>query len=62
MELSISIKKDFFDFLVKIISDNEYKANIDFLFYDGTDPFTNDVKITESGKFPDPEMLYIDNF
>ncbi len=56
------IKKDFVDSLIRIIPDNECKANVDSLLYDGTYPFTYDVKTTELGQFPDPGMFHVDNF
>ncbi len=62
MEISISIKKDFVDSLVRIMLDNKCKANVDSLFCDGTYPFTYDVKTIEPRQFPDPEMFHVDNF
>ncbi len=61
-KISISIKKDFVDSLVRIIPDDECKANVDSLLCDGTYPFMYDMKITKSGKFPDPGMFYVNNF
>ncbi len=61
-EVSMSIKKDFVDSLVRIMSDDECKANVDSLLCDGIYPFTYDVKTTEPGQFPDPGMFHVDNF
>ncbi len=61
-EISMSIKKDFVNSLVKIMSNDECKANVDSLFYDDTYPFMYDVKTTEPGQFPDPGMFHVDNF
>ncbi len=62
-EISMSIKKDFVDFLVRIMPDNEYKeANVDSLLCDGIYPFTYDVKTTEPRQFPDSGMFYVNNF
>lgn len=35
-EISMSIKKNFVNFLLRIMLDNKYKANIDSLLYDKT--------------------------
>ncbi len=48
-EISMSIKKDFVDSLVRIMPDNECKANVDSLLCDDTYPFTYNVKTTEPG-------------
>ncbi len=61
-EISISIKKDFIDSLIRIMSDNKCKANVDSLLCDGTYPFTYNVKTTELGQFPDLGMFHVDNF
>ncbi len=61
-EISTSIKKDFVDSLVRIMPENECKANVDSLFCDGTYPFTYDMKTTESGQFSDPGMFHVNNF
>ena len=58
----MSIKKDFVDFLMRIILDDECKANIDSLFYNKTYSFTYDVKTTEFEQFLNPGMFHIDNF
>ncbi len=58
----MSIKKYFVDSLVRIIPDDECKANVDSLLCDGTYPFTYDVKTTEPRQFPDPGMFHVDNF
>ncbi len=56
------IKKDFVDSFVRIMPDNECKANVDFLLCDSTYPFMYDVKTTKLGQFSDPEMFHVDNF
>ncbi len=61
-EISMSIKKDFVDSLVRIMPDNECKVNVDSIICDYTYSFTYDVKITEPGQFPDPDMFHVDNF
>ncbi len=61
-EISMLIKKDFVDALVRIISDDECKANVDSLLCNGTYPFTYDVKTTEPGQFPDLKMFHVNNF
>ncbi len=58
----MSIKKDFVDSLVRIIPDDECKANVDSLLCDGTYPFTYDVKTTKPGQFPDPGIFHVNNF
>ena len=58
----MSVKKDFVDFLVKIMPDDKCKASVNSLLCDRTYPFIYDVKTTELGQFPDPEMFHIDNF
>ncbi len=58
----MSIKKDFVDSLVKIMPDDECKANVDSLLCDGTYSFKYDVKTTELGQFLDPDMFHVDNF
>ncbi len=60
--ISMSIKKDFVDSLVRIMLNNKCKANVDSLFYNETYLFTYDVKTTEPREFPDPEMFHNDNF
>ncbi len=62
MEISMSIKKEFIDSLVRIIPDDEYKANVDSLLCDGTYLFTYDVKTTEPEQFPDPGIFHVNNF
>ncbi len=61
-ELSMSVKKEFVDALVKIMPDDECKTRVKGLLCDGTYPFTCDVKTTKPGKFPDPGVFHIDNF
>lgn len=62
-EISMSVKKEFVDALVKIMPDDECKTRVEGLLYDGTYPFTYDVKITlKSGEFPDPGIFHVDNF
>ncbi len=56
------VKKDFADFMIRIMSDDKCKANINSLLYNETYFFTYDVKMTEPGQFPDLKMFYIDNF
>ncbi len=58
----MSIKKDFIHSMVRIIPDNECKANVDSLLYNGTYSFTYDVKTIELGQFPDLGIFYINNF
>ncbi len=55
-------KKNFVDSMMKIIPDNMCKANVDSLLYYGIYPFIYDVKTTELGQFPDPEIFYVNNF
>ncbi len=62
IEISMLIKKDFVDSLVRIMLDNECKANDNSLLCDGTYHFMYDVKITEPGQFPDPKIFHINNF
>ncbi len=61
-ELSMSVKKEFVDALIKIMPNDECKTKIEGLLYDGTYPFTYDVKTIKPGEFPDPEVFYVDNF
>lgn len=61
-EIFISIKKEFIDFLVRIMSDNECKASDNFLLCNGTYPFTYDMKTTEPRQFPDSGMFLVNNF
>lgn len=56
------IKKNFVNFLVRIMPDNESKANVDSLLYNGTYLFTYDGKTIESEQFPDLEIFYVNNF
>lgn len=48
-EIFMLIKKNFVDFLVRIMPDNECKTNVDFLFYDMIYLFTYDVKTIKPG-------------
>ncbi len=61
-EIFMSIKKDFVDSLIRIMPEDECKANVDSLLCNGTYPFTYDVKTTEPGQFPTPGIFYVDNF
>ena len=56
------IKKDFIDFLVKIMLDNECKAKVDFLLYDGIYFFIYDIQTTKPSIFLDPKMFHVNNF
>ncbi len=38
------------------------KTRVKDLLCNGTYPFMYDVKTTKPGKFPDPEIFYVDNF
>lgn len=58
-KISISIKKDFIDFMVKIMLDNEYRVNVESLLCDETYLFIYDVKTTELGQFPDFESFIL---
>ena len=58
----MSIKKDFIDYLVRIMLNNECKANVDFLLCDDTYLFMYDMKKTKLEQFPYPKMFHIDNF
>ncbi len=60
-ELSMSVKKEFVDALVKIMPDDECKTRVKSLLCDGTYPFTYDVKTTKPGEFPDPGVFHVDN-
>ncbi len=62
MEIFILIKKDFINSLVRIMSDNKCKAKVDSLLCNGTYSFTYDMKTTELGQFPDPEIFHVNNF
>lgn len=42
--------------------DDKYKTRVKSLLYDATYSFTYNVKTIKLGKFPDPEIFYIDNF
>ncbi len=48
-EISILIKKNFVDFMMKIMPDHECKANVDSLLCDKIYPFIYDEKTTEPG-------------
>ncbi len=48
-ELSMSVKKEFVDALVKIMLDDECKTRVEGLLCDGTYFFTYDVKTTKPG-------------
>lgn len=61
-ELSISVKKAFVDTLVKIMPDDKCKTRVKDLLYNRTYLFTYDMKTTKPGKFPDPDIFYVDNF
>ncbi len=61
-EISMSIKKNFVDSLVRIMPEDECKANVDSLLCDGTYLFTYDMKTTEPRQFPDPGMFHVNNF
>lgn len=52
-EISILIKINFVDFLVRIIPDNECTTNIDFFLYNEIYSFTYNMKTTKLGQFPD---------
>ena len=56
------IKKDFIDFLVRLMPDNECKVNVYSLLYNKTNLIIHNMKTTEPKQFPDPEIFYIDNF
>ncbi len=62
IDISMSIKNDFVDTLVRIMPDDECKANVDSLLCDKTYLFMYDIKTTEPGQFPDPEMFHVNNF
>ncbi len=53
-ELSMSVKKEFVDALVKIIPDDECTTRVKGLLCDGIYPFIYDVKTTKPGEFLDP--------
>ncbi len=61
-EIFMLIKKAFVDSLVRIMLNDECKANVDSLLCNGTYLFTYDVKTTKPGQFPDPGIFHIDNF
>ncbi len=61
-EIFMSIKKYFVDFIVRIISNNKYKANVDSLLCNATYYFTYNVKMIEPGQFSDPRMFHVNNF
>lgn len=56
------VKKEFVDFIVRIMSDDKCKANVDFLLHDGIYSFMYNIKTTELGQFPDLKIFHIDNF
>ena len=41
---------------------DECKANVNSLLYNGTYFFMYNVKTIKPGQFPDPEMFYVNNF
>lgn len=61
-EIFILVKKNFIDFMIRIISDSKCKTNVDFLLYNKTYFFMHDVKTTETEQFSDLKMFYINNF
>ncbi len=61
-ELSMSIKKQFVNALVKIMPDNKCKTRVKGLLCDGIYLFTYDMKTTKLGEFPDPGVFHVDNF
>ncbi len=62
IEISISVKKNFIDFMVKIMSNDKCKANVNFLLYNRIYCFMYNIKTTEPELFSDLGMFYIDNF
>ena len=61
-EISMSVKKDFVDSLVKIIPDDKCKVNVNSLLCNRTYSFTYDMKTTKPEQFSDPEIFHVDNF
>ncbi len=61
-EISILTKKDFINSLMRIIVDDECKANLDSVLCNETYSFTYNVKMTEPGQFLDPGMFHVNNF
>lgn len=61
-EISISIKKEFIYFWMRIMPNNKCKAIIDFLLYNGTYFFTYDMKTTKLREFSDLKIFYVKNF
>ncbi len=48
--------------MVRIMSDNKYKANVDSLFCNWTYSFIYNVRTTELGQFLNLRIFYINNF
>lgn len=61
-KISMSIKKNLIDFIVKIMSDHKCKTNVDSLLCDEILFFMYDVKTTKPEQFPDSEIFYVDSF
>lgn len=62
IEIFILVKKNFVDFIVRIMPNNKCKINVNFLLCNKTYLFTYNIKITELRQFPDSEIFYVDNF
>lgn len=60
--ISILIKKNFVDSIMRIMLDNKCKVNNNFLLCNGTYFFIYNVKTTEPRHVPDPKIFHVDNF
>lgn len=62
IEIFILVKKNYIDFIMRIIPDNKYWVNVNFLLCNETCSFIYNMKTTEPRQFPDLEIFHIDNF
>lgn len=61
-EISMLVKKEFVDVLVKIMPNNKYKTRVEGLLRKRTYPFKYDMKTTKPGEFSHPRIFHVDNF
>ena len=62
IEIFMLVKKNFVDFIMRIIQNNKGKVNINFSLCDESYLFTYYVKTNELRQFPDLEIFYINIF
>ena len=61
-EISMLVKKNFVNSIVRTMLDDKCKIIIDSLLCNATYSFKYNVKTTEPEEFPDQRIFYVDNF